>query len=171
MSSNGRPEPGFATIRAARDFGCPVEILFAHWTSPETRIRWEAGPESGMRYLNFDTREGGVERLQVSVGGQMVGEMVQRITVMRANEVLVSTITGHFGGRITMVMQVTCRFEKTASGSRLSGTSQVLDLTRRDVANQYTAGWNLLLDNFAADLVANPLATRAVRPASSPIRS
>ena len=63
------------------------------------------------------------------------------------------------------------RPETTADGSRLSGTSQVLDLTRRDVANQYTAGWNLLLDNFAADLVANPLATRAVRPTSLPIRS
>ena len=158
MSTKGaRPEPAFATIRAERMFDCPVETLFTHWTSPETRVRWEAGPGSGMRYLNFDTREGGVERLQVSVDGRVVGEMVQRITVLRANEVLISTITGHFGGHITMVMQVTCRFEQTANGSRFHGTSQVLDLTGRDVTDQHAAGWNMMLDNFADDLAANPL--------------
>lgn len=157
MNSNGKPEPTFATIRASREFDCAVETLFEHWTSPETRVRWEAGPDSGMRYLNFDTREGGVERLEVSFDGKVIGEMVQRITVLRPNDVLVATITGHFGGRITMVMQVTCRFEKTAEGSRLSGTSQLLDLTGRDVTDQHTAGWNMMLDNFAADLVANPL--------------
>ena len=75
-------------------------------------------------------REGGVERLEISNQGQIVGEMVQRIMVLRANEALVASITGHFGGRITMVMQVTCRFEATADGSRLTGTSQVVDLAR-----------------------------------------
>ena len=151
------PAPAFATIQVARDFDCPVETLFAHWTSPETRVRWEADPATGMRYLNFDTREGGVERLEVSNQGQVVGEMVQRIVVVRANEVLVAAITGHFGGRITMVMQVTCRFEATADGSRLSGTSQVVDLTGRDVTEEQTAGWNMMLESFAADLAANPL--------------
>ena len=160
MSSDAaKPQPAFATIRAVRDFDCPVETLFTHWTSPETRVRWEAGPDSGMRYLNFDTREGGVERLEVSVDGQVVGEMVQRITVLRPNEVLVATITGHFGGRITMVMQVTCRFERAADGSRLSGTSQVLDLTGRDLTDQHAAGWNKMFDNFAADLDASLPAT------------
>ncbi len=109
-----------------------------------------------MRYLNFDTREGGVERLEVSADGQVVGEMVQRIIALRENELLVSAITGHFGGRITMVMQVTCRFEATADGSRLTGTSQVVDLTGRDVTEQHTAGWNLLMESFAADLAAHP---------------
>ena len=46
--------------------------------------------------------------------------------------------------------------ETTADGSRLSGTNQVLDLAGRDVSDQHTAGWNLMLDKFAADLVANP---------------
>ena len=77
--------------------------------------------------------------------------------VLRKNQVLVSTITGHFGGSTSMVMQVTWRFEATAGGSRLSGTSQVVDLTGRDVAEQHTAGWHMLLESFAADLAANPL--------------
>ena len=59
--------------------------------------------------------------------------------VLRKNEVLVSTITGHFGGSTSMVLQVSCRLEATAGGSRLSGTSQVVDLTGRDVAEQHTA--------------------------------
>ena len=75
---------------------------------------------------------------------------------LRENELLVAAITGHFGGRITMVIQVTCRFEATADGSRLTGTSQVVDLTGRDVAEQHTAGWNMLLESFAADLAAHP---------------
>jgi len=54
-----------------------------------------------------------------------------------------------------MVMQVTCRFERTAAGSRLSGTSQVLDLTGRDPTDQHAAGWNMMFDNFAADLDAS----------------
>ena len=152
-----RPEPTFATIQVTRDFDCPVETLFAHWTSPETRVRWKADPASGMRYLNFDTREGGVERLEISNDGQVVGEMVQRILVLRANEVLVAAISGHFGGCITMTIQVTCRFEATADGSRLSGISQVVDLSGRDVTQEQTAGWNMMLESFAADLAANPL--------------
>jgi len=150
------PAPSFATIEVSRDFDCPVDTLYAHWTSPETRVRWEANPDSGMRYLNFDTREGGVERLEVLAEGQVVGEMVQHIMALRENELLVAAITGHFGGRITMVMQVTCRFEATADGSRLTGTSQVVDLTGRDVTEQHTAGWNMLLESFAADLAAHP---------------
>ena len=59
-----------------------------------------------------------------------------------------------------MVMQVTCRFEATADGSRLSGTSQVVDLTGRDVTEEQTAGWNMLLESFAADLATNPLPPR-----------
>ena len=152
----GGHEPAFATIQVARDFDCPVDTLYAHWTSPETRVRWEAGPDSGMRYLNFDTREGGVERSEVSADGTVVGEMVQHIMALRENELLVAAITGHFGGRVTMVMQVTCRVEATADGSRLTGTSQVVDLTGRDVTEQHTAGWNMLLANFAEDLAANP---------------
>ena len=163
-SDHIRQGPTFATIQVTRDFDCPVETLFAHWTSPETRVRWEADPASGMRYLDFDTREGGVERLEVSNQGQVVGEMVQRIMVLRANEVLVAAITGHFGGRITMVMQVTCRFEATADGSRLTGTSQVVDLTGRDVTEEQTAGWNMMLESFAADLAANPLPGEIVTP-------
>ena len=165
MSSDDIPqEPTFATLQVTRDFDCPVETLFARWTSPESRVRWEADPASGMRYLNFDTREGGVERLEISNQGQVVGEMVQRIMVLRANEALVASITGHFGGRITMVMQVTCRFEATADGSRLTGTSQVVDLTGRDVTEEQTAGWNMMLQSFASDLAANPLPGEIVTP-------
>ena len=61
-----------------------------------------------------------------------------------------------------MVMQVTCRFQATADVSRLSGTSQVVDLTGRDVTEEQTAGWNMLLESFAADLMANPLPARGL---------
>ncbi len=149
--------PVFSLIQVTRDFDCPVDTLFAHWLNPETRVRWEAPPESGMRYLNFDTREDGVERLEITHEGEVVGEMIQRILVLRENEALVSSITGVFGGRITMAMQVTVGFEATDTGSRLSGTGQVVDLTGRDVEDEHSAGWNMLLDNFATDLAANPL--------------
>lgn len=39
MSSDDiRQQPTFATIQVTRDFDCPVETLFAHWTSPETTL-------------------------------------------------------------------------------------------------------------------------------------
>ncbi len=56
----------FADVSMNRCLDLSVESLFAHWSSPETRRRREVGPDTGMRYEAFDTREGGVERVIVT---------------------------------------------------------------------------------------------------------
>ena len=119
----------FADISVTRDFDLPVESLFAHWTSPETRERWEAGPDTGMRYEAFDTREGGVEKVAIMQDGNEVGHMLQRILRLEQNALLVSAIEGHFDGRVTMIMCVVIQFEAVGRGSRLLGRSQVADFT------------------------------------------
>ncbi len=145
----------FADIAVFRDFDLPVESLFAHWTSPETRQRWEAGPGTGMRYEAFDTREGGVEKVIVTQEGKEVGHMLQRILRLEDNALLVSAIEGHFGGRVTMAMCVVIQFEATDKGSRLTGRSQVADFTGGDVHAQHEAGWKWILDSFAADIAVH----------------
>ena len=144
----------FATIHTSRDFDVPVEALFAHWTSPETRVRWEAGPESGMVYDGFDTREGGVETVRIMHDGAEVGHMVQRIQRCEPGALLAVAIEGHFGGSVSMLMSVVVEFEETETetGRRINAASQVSDLTGRDVKAEHEAGWAMLLDKLAADI-------------------
>jgi uncharacterized protein YndB with AHSA1/START domain len=133
-----------ATIHVSRDFDHPVAAIFAHWTSPETRVRWEAGPDTGMRYDAFDTRPGAVETVRVFDDTAEIGHMLQRIHAV-APEALVSSVEGHFGGALTMVMIVSVRFVACAGGCRLEAVAQVTDLTGRDPKEQHEAGWNWLL--------------------------
>ena len=142
----------FADVSMTQDFDLPVESLFAHWTSPETRQRWEVGPDTGMHYETFDTREGGVEKVVVTHEGNEIGHMLQRILRLEDNALLVFAIEGHFGGRVTMAMCVVIQFEATGSGSRLSARSQAADFTGKDSQAQHEAGWQWLVDRFAADI-------------------
>ena len=86
------PDPVFETITAGRDFDHPRSAIYAHWVSPETRQRWEAGPDTGMSYDAFDTRPGGTEIVRVTHEGQEVGHMVQRIVAVEEDTMLVSQI-------------------------------------------------------------------------------
>ena len=142
----------FADISVVRDFELPVESLFVHWTSPKTRQRREAGPDTGMSYGAFDTREGGVEKVVVTHDGNEVGHMLQRVLRLEANSPLVSAIEGHFGGRVAMAMCVDIRFKATDNGSRLTGRSQVADFMGGEPQQQHEAGWQWILDRFAADI-------------------
>ncbi len=142
----------FADISVTRDFDVPVELLFAHWTCPETRQRWEAGPDIGRRYEAFDTRECSVEKVIVAHEGNDVGYMLQRILRLEANSLLVSAIEGHFGGRVTVAMCVVTQFEATDSGSRLTGRGQVADFTGEEPKERHEVGRQWIRDRFATDI-------------------
>ena len=143
-----------ATIRATRDFDIGVETLWAHWTSPETRARWEAGPDTGMAYDAFDTRTGGVEIVRITHDGAEVGQMTQAHHRVEPPRLLATTTTGAFGGVTTMLMTLVIEFTDTRKGSRLSAVSQVIDLTGRDIRAEHEKGWTWILDRFQADLDA-----------------
>lgn len=149
------PDPVFETITAGRDFDHPRSAIYAHWVSPETRQRWEAGPDTGMSYDAFDTRPGGTEIVRVTHEGQEVGHMVQRIVAVEEDTMLVSQIEGHFGGAVTLAMTVVVRFEDTATGSRIAATSQVAGLTGGNVREDHEKGWAWILGRFADDLATH----------------
>ncbi|MXU64799.1 SRPBCC domain-containing protein [Oceanomicrobium pacificus] len=152
------PAPAHATVTVARNFDHPVDRLFAHWTSPATRARWEAGPDTGMRYAGFDTRPGGVETVHITHEGKGVGHMVQRIHVVDPPRLLAVSVEGHFGGAVTMMMQLTVRFSAHKGGSRLEAVTQATDLGGRDPGEQQEQGWAWLLDRFEADIAEHGLA-------------
>lgn len=143
--------PSFAHIQKTTQIDGPRGAVYVHWLDPESRQRWEAPESSGMRYLNFAPRQGGVERIEISADGKKIGEMVQHIVVMQAPELVVSHIIGTFNGQTTLTMQVTMQFEETATGTRITGTSQVCDASGADVQAQHEAGWDALFAAFAAD--------------------
>ncbi|MDJ0631250.1 MAG: SRPBCC domain-containing protein [Rhodobacter sp.] len=122
-----------ATIRTSREFALPLETLWTHWTSPETRRRWEAGPDTGMAYDSFDTRSGGTETVRITHDGAEIGHMIQHHHRIEPPHLLATTTIGTFGGTTTMLMTLVIEFEAVADGSRLSAVSQVTDLTGRDV--------------------------------------
>ncbi|MDJ0827385.1 MAG: SRPBCC domain-containing protein [Rhodobacter sp.] len=141
-----------ATIHATRDFDLDVEMLWAHWTSPETRQRWEAGTDTGMTYDAFDTRTGGVETVRIVHEGAEIGHMTQHHHRVEPTHLLASSTTGTFGGVTTMLMTLVIEFEATETGSRLNAVSQVTDLTGRDVQAEHEKGWTWILNRFQADI-------------------
>lgn len=146
-----------ALIRTSRAFPYPVAAIYAHWTSPETRQRWEAGPESGMRYDAFDTRPGATEIVRITHDGQEIGHLAQTVQAMTENERMAVQITGTFGGAMTMLMQLVLHFSATDDGSRIDATAQVIDLTGRDIQAEHEAGWSGLFDSFEADIATHGL--------------
>ena len=141
-----------ATIIVTREFPHPVEAVFAHWTSPETRKRWEAGPDTGMSYDEFDTREGGVEIVRIQKYGREIGHMVQSHLRLVENALTSTSIVGVFDGEVTSSMNVTIEFSATDHGCRIEALAQVTDLNGGDVRAQHEAGWDWILGRFEADI-------------------
>ncbi len=145
-------KPSFATIERVREFSHPVEAIFTHWTSPAARMRWECGPDTGMVYDAFDTREGGIEVIRIMNDGKEVGHMVQSHLKYIENEIMATTVYGEFGGETTTIMCVVVEFTRTQTGSKIAATSQITDLTGIDVQAQHEAGWDWILKRFTDDL-------------------
>ena len=151
--------PTAVTIHAEKVLPYPPAAVFAHWISPETRQRWEAGPETGMTYDAFDTREGGVEIVRIHHEGNEVGHMTQRIERMIPDEMLAVSIAGTFGGVTSLMMQLVMRFEAHPKGTRVSAISQVIDLSGRDIEAEQKHGWDWMMTRFADDIATYGLIT------------
>lgn len=149
-----------AEIRIERHFPYSVEDIFAHWISPETRTRWEAGPDTGMRYEGFDTREGGTEVVQIISDGKQVGHLTQTFTRISENELLAVVMTGAFGGITTMLTNLALEFRSSDTGCCIEGVSQVVDLTGRDIQKQHEDGWDWILQRFEEDIKKHGLITK-----------
>jgi len=141
-----------ATIHASRAFDLPVGAVFAHWIAPETRQRWEAGPETGMRYDAFDTRPGGTETVRVLHDGAEVGHLIQTHHRIEENRLMASSMVGVFGGQPTMMTALVVEFTATDTGCRVDVVAQACDFTGRDIGAAQEAGWSWLFDRFQADL-------------------
>jgi uncharacterized protein YndB with AHSA1/START domain len=154
-----------ATVRAARDFDLPVTAVYAHWIDPEARQRWEAGPDTGMTYDGFDTRPGGTETVRIVKDGAEVGHLVQTHHRVEENRLIASSMTGVFGGEVTMMTALVVEFSATETGSRIEAMAQAMDLTGRDIAAAQEAAWGWILDRFEADLAEfGPNQTSQTRP-------
>lgn len=149
--------PAHTTVSIERTFDASPTDLFAHWTSPATRQRWEAGPDTGMRYDAFDTRAGGRETVRVFEGKEEIGQMIQDIKVCQPGDLIVSTINGVFQQSLTMIITVAVQFERISTGTRLKATAQIMDLKGRDQTERHQRGWEWILDRFAADIAEHGL--------------
>lgn len=150
-----------------RDFALPVAQIYAHWTSPEARKRWELDG-TGMSYDMFDTREGATEIVHVTHEGSTVGQMTQSHLRIIPNELIVTTIVGHFGGAPTFAFLLTVEFEPTDAGCRLTATTQMSDFTGTNPKEQHVGGWDWILGRFEADLAEHGPVTASGAGAEGP---
>ncbi len=144
-------QPFLTNIEATAEVAASPAAVFAHWMDPECRKRYEAPPESGMRYKNFAREPGDVEEIEITHEGEVVGLMKQELVVIEAPRLIVSQVTGIFYGARTLAMQVTLYFEDVGDGTRIRATSHVVDTTGRDVAAEHEAGWALMFEKFKED--------------------
>ena len=129
--------------------------VFSHWLDPEARQRYEAPEDSGMRYKNFAPVQGGVEVVEIVHAGAVIGEMVQRLIVVTPPALIVSQLTGTFNGVTSMALQITMRFEEEDGVTGIHATSQIVDITGRDVKPEHEAGWAQMFAKFTADFAAH----------------
>ncbi len=141
-----------ATINATREFPHPAASVFVRWISPETRQRWEAGPDTGMTYDAFDTREGGVETVRIAQDGKEVGHMLQNVHRLVRDRLIACSVAGVFGGTLTMLMQAVIEFQTTDEGSRPPPRSSTLleatfKRSTRPAGPGFSTGWKLTSRN------------------------
>ncbi len=148
-----------ATIIVSREYQYPVGSIFAHWTSTAARQRWEVGPDTGMAYDEFDTREGGVEIVRIHKNGKETGHMVQSHLRFVQNELISTSIVGVFGGAVSSAMMVTIEFSSTDAGCEIEALAQVTDLGGGDVRAQHEAGWDWILNRFEDDIAEHGIVT------------
>ena len=145
------------TVTATRDFAQAPGAVWRAWTDPDTRLRYETPDGSGMRYLGFDTREGGTETVVIEANGEEAGRMISEIRVMRAPSedapgLLAVQGRGVFGGAPGLFMQTVVEVAPEGGGARLTGTSQICAPSGQPDEAQVRAGWEAMLDRFAAAL-------------------
>lgn len=145
-------------IKATCELAYPRDRVFAHWTSPVTRARWEAGPDTNLRYKSFDMREGGEEVVHIMSGDTQVGKMVQRINALIDAELLATSTTYFVGDEATMMMQLALEFEDGESGGCLvTALAQVIDLTGANLTEEHKSGWEWIFARFEGDIKTNGL--------------
>ena len=140
------------TIKADCDLPYPRDRVFAHWVSPETRKRWEVGPDTNLSHDGFDTREGGVEVVRILNNGQEVGQMTQTFHGVIENELLASTTSYRIGEETTMLMQLAIEFSDHEGGTRISTLAQAIDLTGANLTDEHKSGWAWIFARFEADI-------------------
>ena len=145
------------TVEASRAFARAPEDVFAAWTDPALRAAFETPEGSGMRYEGFDTREGGTETVLIETDGAEMGRMIQEIRVLRppsggAPGLLVAQGRGVFGGVPGLFMQTSVEVAAEDGGARLTGRSQICAPSGQPDRAQVEAGWEAMLDRFAAAL-------------------
>ena len=145
------------TIKASCDVAYPRDRVFRHWTSQETRSRWETGPDTHLLQDNFDMRKGGREVVRMMKGNQSVGEMIQRIHAMVEGELIATTTQYIIDGETTMMMQLSLEFEDHEGGTRITALAQIVDLTGQNLTEQHKAGWAWIFARFEGDIEANGL--------------
>ncbi len=152
------PDPRVAAaarLLLTRDVPLPPDRAYAMWTDPETRARFEAPPESGMRLHKADPREGGIEVTDIVDGEDVIGDMTQSFIVMDPGARIVATTVVRIGGKVVNVMLMTIDFLPGAGGGcRMHITDQSIDMSGNDPTEGHRLGWEGMLDRFG-EIVGN----------------
>jgi uncharacterized protein YndB with AHSA1/START domain len=132
-----------------RTFAFRPELVFAAWTSAESKSQWFVGPSGWHAQLReLDFRVGGREQL---IGGRPDGSVSRfdaRYHEIVPNQRIVYVYDMYTGDTQTSTSLVTIEFEARAAGTALVITEQGVFLDGLDDARGREHGTNALIDQL-----------------------
>ncbi|MBO0334772.1 SRPBCC domain-containing protein [Sneathiella sp. CAU 1612] len=139
------------TIAVSRVFKAAPTRVFAAWTDPESRKKWEPTPEGmEMIYENFDFRPGGLERSEMQQDGTTLVGFETRFLDIVADQRIVSTVAVNADGGVMSCSLHTIEFQPEGTGTRLICHEQVAWLNGMNMRSEHEGGWAVLLERLAA---------------------
>lgn len=139
------------TIAVSRVLKASPARVFAAWTDPESRKKWEPTPEGmEMIYENFDFRPGGQERSEMRQGDTTLAGFETRFLDIVTDQRIVSTVAVNAGGAVMSCSLHTIEFQPEGTGTRLICHEQVAWFNGMNMRSEHEGGWAVLLDRLAA---------------------
>lgn len=139
------------TIAVSRVFKASPARVFAAWSDPESRQKWEPTPV-GMKmiYEKYDFRPGGQEQSELRQGDASLADFETRYLDIIKDQRIVSTVAVTADGRVMSCSLQTLEFQPEGTGTRLICHEQAAWLNGMNMRSEHEGGWALLLDRLTA---------------------
>lgn len=133
------------TVDLTRDFGLPVDVVFAAWSQENAQRAWSdpgEGWEMSFDYFRFIVGETDVCRFGPTGGQQYINE--NRYLEIEAGKRIVYSTSLSSKGRLTFAGTVVITFEEVDEGTRMRLVEQGVYFDGQDVAD-HRSGWESML--------------------------
>ena len=139
------------TISVSRRLDASPERVFAAWTDPAARRKWEPTPIGFETiYQGHDFTIDGIENSEMRKDGQTLATFQTRFVDIVPNQRIISTVRVMSNGQVMSSSQHTIHLIADGKGTHLHCTEQVAWLMGKSLRAEHEGGWKTLLDRLQA---------------------